>query len=679
MQYHFDEFVLSIKTAELFKGEESISIDPKIYDLLLFFCQNTQRVISREELLSQIWPTTVVSDNTLNRLIASLRKLLGDNAKSPLYIQTVPKLGYRFICDVKTEASHELTDFLPKTDIDTKRTFWPLYLVILVSICCLAYLLLPNSHQLVNESNDIETLTRIAGDKYSPQVSDNGKSLVFIGHENGRDTLWQKRLSTPKLTAVTHEFDRMFNIVQWRDNGEIVLLVRDKGIKKLIRGQVINNKLQVLGISAINIAKWWVIDIAHIADNQFAMIAKSPQHHQATLYQFDFFNPDIEHITLDMPDKSRMTRIDVNSAGDRLLILSRNLDNSTTVYQMNIANRALRQYHTFDGIVRNAIWQHNGQGILFTAMPPAQKVLALDSPDSEQPRVVASSSEYLCCDMALIENGHDIVYRTNIRNYDFKWLNDAKFAVSNSTIYDMLPSLFHRSNGVAFISKRDGAAQVYVQRDSGGAMALSNFAKYKVFSNVEVSIDDVHLVAGEANRVHLFDVEKRALVFSRTFDDRVNHVSWLNQALVAVHLADGQYQRIVLLDIKTKKILPLTTNWQRLLVDAEPDSNSLAGVYLLDRENKLYRSSIEDILAQRLPADAIAKLAIGVNRDTVISNGKLYHIPSYDTRLQVSAITKPNKLVEHIEIGDSYGFDVSNNAIIFSHLANESTELHRTK
>lgn len=679
MQYHFDEFVLSIKTAELFKGEESISIDPKVYDLLLFFCQNTQRVISREELLSQIWPTTVVSDNTLNRLIASLRKLLGDNAKSPLYIQTVPKLGYRFICEVKTEASHELTDFLPKTDIETKRTFGPLHLVILVGVCCLAYFLWPNSQQLVNESNDIETLTRIAGDKYSPQVSDSGKTLVFIGHESGRDTLWQKALSSSKLTAVVHDYDRIFNIVQWRDNGEIVLLVRDKGVKKLIRGQVINNKLQILGISAINIAKWYVLDIVHIKDNQFVMVAKSPQHHQAELYQVDFYNPDIEHITLDMPAKSRMTRIDVNSAGDRLLILSRNLDNSTTVYQMNIANRALRQYHTFDGIVRNAIWQHNGQGILYTAMPPAQKVLALDSPVSEQSRVVASSSEYLCCDMALIENGRDIVYRTNIRNYDFKWLDDAKFAVSNSTIYDMLPSLFHRSNGVAFISKRDGAAQVYVQRDSGGAIALSNFTKYKVFSNVEVSLDDVHLVTGEANRVHLFDIEERKLILSRTFDDRVIHVSWLNQQLIAVHLADEQYQRIVLLDIKTKKVLPLPTDWQRLLVDAEPDLNSLADVYLLDRENKLYRSSIEDILTQRLPADAIAKLAIGVNRDTVISNGKLYHIPNYDTRLQVSAITKPNKLIEHIEIGDSYGFDVNNNAIIFSYLADASTELHRTK
>lgn len=679
MQYHFDEFVLSIKTAELFKGEELISIDPKVYDLLLFFCQNTQRVISREELLSQIWPTTVVSDNTLNRLIASLRKLLGDNAKSPLYIQTVPKLGYRFICEVKTEASHELTDFLPKTDTETNRTFWPLYLFMLVSVCCLVYVLWPNSQSHVNESSDIETLTRIAGDKYSPQVSDNGKSLVFIGHDNGRDRLWKKVFLSSALTEVTHNYDRIFHIVHWRDNGEIVMLVRDKGVKKLIRGQVNNSKLHVLGISAVNIAKWRVIDIAHIADNQFAMIANSPQHYQPALYQFDFFNPDIEHITIDLPVKSRMTRVDVNSAGDRLLILSRNLDNSTTVYQMNIANRALRQYHTFDGIVRNAIWQHNGQGILYTAMPPAQKVLALDSPVSEQSRVVASSSEYLCCDMALIENGRDIVYRTNIRNYDFKWLDDAKFAVSNSTIYDMLPSLFHRSNGVAFISKRDGAAQVYVQRDSGGAMALSNFTKYKVFSNVEVSLDDAHLVTGEANRVHLFDVEKRALIFSRTFDDKVIHTSWLNERLVAVHLAEGKFQRIVLLDIKTKKVLPLSTNWQRLLVDVEFDSNPLANVYLLDRENKLYRTSAENILKEIFPTDAVAKLAIGLNRDTVINNGKLYHIPNYDTRLQVSAITKPNKLIEHIEIGDSYGFDISDNAIIFSYLANASTELHRTK
>src|SRR5271163_1767400 len=83
------------------KAGELLPVEPKAFRVLLFLLRSPHRLITKDELLDAVWSDCAVSDNSLTRSVALLRRLLGDDTHEPRYIATVPTVGYRFLCDVK--------------------------------------------------------------------------------------------------------------------------------------------------------------------------------------------------------------------------------------------------------------------------------------------------------------------------------------------------------------------------------------------------------------------------------------------------------------------------------------------------------------------------------------------------------------------------------------------------
>lgn len=83
------------------KAGEALPVEPKAFRVLVFLLRNPHRLITKDELLDAVWNDCAVSENSLTRSIALLRRLLGDDIHEPRYIATVPTVGYRFLCDVK--------------------------------------------------------------------------------------------------------------------------------------------------------------------------------------------------------------------------------------------------------------------------------------------------------------------------------------------------------------------------------------------------------------------------------------------------------------------------------------------------------------------------------------------------------------------------------------------------
>jgi DNA-binding winged helix-turn-helix (wHTH) protein len=83
------------------RAGEVLPVEPKAFRVLVFLLRNPHRLITKDELLDAVWNDCAVSENSLARSIALLRRLLGDDTREPCYIATVPTVGYRFLCDVK--------------------------------------------------------------------------------------------------------------------------------------------------------------------------------------------------------------------------------------------------------------------------------------------------------------------------------------------------------------------------------------------------------------------------------------------------------------------------------------------------------------------------------------------------------------------------------------------------
>jgi DNA-binding winged helix-turn-helix (wHTH) protein len=85
----------------LSKDRESVQIELKLMEVLVHLAGRAGELVSKRELIDAVWQVEIISDGTLTRAIALLRKALGDDARNPRFIETIPKRGYRFIAPVE--------------------------------------------------------------------------------------------------------------------------------------------------------------------------------------------------------------------------------------------------------------------------------------------------------------------------------------------------------------------------------------------------------------------------------------------------------------------------------------------------------------------------------------------------------------------------------------------------
>ena len=98
--YHFGPFHLDVRERRLSRGGEVIPLRLKVFDTLLVLVENAGRLVTKQELLDTVWPETTVEENNLNHNVSVLRKALGEKATGQQYIETVPRVGYRFAAPV---------------------------------------------------------------------------------------------------------------------------------------------------------------------------------------------------------------------------------------------------------------------------------------------------------------------------------------------------------------------------------------------------------------------------------------------------------------------------------------------------------------------------------------------------------------------------------------------------
>ena len=90
-------------SGEIARGEERVRLEARTMRLLLCLAESPGEVVSIDALLSQVWSGVVVTPDSVYQAVAALRRLLGDDAKQPAYIVTVPRLGYRLVAPVESQ------------------------------------------------------------------------------------------------------------------------------------------------------------------------------------------------------------------------------------------------------------------------------------------------------------------------------------------------------------------------------------------------------------------------------------------------------------------------------------------------------------------------------------------------------------------------------------------------
>jgi DNA-binding winged helix-turn-helix (wHTH) protein/tetratricopeptide (TPR) repeat protein len=99
----FQPFRLDEINQCLWRGEQRVALMPKPFAVLRYLVDHAGRLVTQDELLTAIWPDTYVQPEVVRRYILEIRRVLGDRATKPRFIETFPKRGYQFIAPVTSE------------------------------------------------------------------------------------------------------------------------------------------------------------------------------------------------------------------------------------------------------------------------------------------------------------------------------------------------------------------------------------------------------------------------------------------------------------------------------------------------------------------------------------------------------------------------------------------------
>lgn len=235
------------------RNAEVLPVEPKAFRVLLFLLRNPQKLITKEELLDAVWGDTAVSENSLTRSIALLRRLLADDTHEPRYIATVPTVGYRFLCDVRVAeegSSAELSaqgssptiepsaDDQPTPAADGERkgaamrgTFAGVGVAVLLLGSFLIYRAIGGrrvfghtAHPAGKTASNarVVPLTTVAGNVWAPAFSPDGKQIAFMwdGENPPKGDLYVQLVGAEKPLRLTHTQSGYICCADWSPDGQ---------------------------------------------------------------------------------------------------------------------------------------------------------------------------------------------------------------------------------------------------------------------------------------------------------------------------------------------------------------------------------------------------------------------------------------------------------------------------
>src|SRR5919202_5995498 len=99
--YEFGAYRLDVHERLLLRADVPVALTPKAFELLVALVSRGGHLVTKEEIFREVWAGSYVEEGNLTQNIYTLRRALGESADGEIYIETVPKQGYRFVVPVR--------------------------------------------------------------------------------------------------------------------------------------------------------------------------------------------------------------------------------------------------------------------------------------------------------------------------------------------------------------------------------------------------------------------------------------------------------------------------------------------------------------------------------------------------------------------------------------------------
>src|SRR5271167_3320780 len=242
------EFEVDLRCREVRRNGATITLQGRPCQILAELLQRPGEVVTREEIRQKLWPsdTFVDFEHGINTAVNKLRQALGDNAENPRFIETLPRVGYRFIAQVEMAEDNDARQGLGVPRLSTQHGTPPARylqkrrhvaavagaLIALLATAALALFSSSFSGRHTDEPRKLWVqITDFADSATSPAISADGRMIVFIrGPETflSRGQIYIKQLPDGRPNQLTHDAANKMAPAFSPDGSRIAYTVTDK-------------------------------------------------------------------------------------------------------------------------------------------------------------------------------------------------------------------------------------------------------------------------------------------------------------------------------------------------------------------------------------------------------------------------------------------------------------------
>ncbi len=209
-------------------------LEPRLMHLLCFLAANPGRTLSRDDLVAELWPCVIVTENSLTRAVSELRKRLCVADGDPVKIETVPKKGYRLVVE---QAAN--------TGVRRRTLPWPAFALPVLAMAIVAggWLTERGADPAVPYQSEIalaefgqefvpvSSSGGLAGPRHeAPVLSADGDRFAFIRHDASGSTIWLGDLSGGAEPVAVYESSLPLSNLVWSPAGDALLFARQGAI-----------------------------------------------------------------------------------------------------------------------------------------------------------------------------------------------------------------------------------------------------------------------------------------------------------------------------------------------------------------------------------------------------------------------------------------------------------------
>ena len=714
----FGEYILDVEHSRLLSasGNSEILIEPKIYELLLLFIERPNAVISRQDMLDQLWAGSVVTDNAINKLIGNLRKILADDAKKPNYIQTVPKRGYRLVCNVETlEVTDSTQNDSNLINANTAQMAslgfleekWKIYtgisfaviLIIVLSI----FIILKSSDNSSSNINYSVALTRDQGAELSPIMHPNNRHLYYlkVNDEHTSHELWLKNIDTSvtRQAKVSGNISRIISVIEDTNSNQTIIfyldiLANNCGVyQEFLPVPEELNQASKAPQKLFDCSDKRVKDIDyHVGQNAFYYAAQPKNYWPNQIYAFDVETGEHRIVTQSQPKGWGHHSLDISPNGEKLLIMSTDSDYKTQLLSLNLSNNIITKGIKFENPVYEAIWHHDSEQVYYFASSPSQRIIR-SYIDGENATEVINISEEILPKLSRLPDGKNVLFSTENKNYSNRWLNSSNNSnsIDNSSVPDIYPALFHKNDQYLFVSKRSGRNQLYLANNQNKkANIVTSLLKSHSIRYLAVSEDDKNFLLNVDNKVYLVPIYKlnqnelltgfkqEHLLYES--QSPIISLDWLTKQSAAITTVINGTPELVVIQVSNKKKLKFDGRWAYGLMDNEQPEL----IYFIEQQsNLLYQvsySSLEDNPSTSQLNFINTQISLPTDFYHVkIDSNILYYVNAERGNEYLYAMPlNKNHENSKLLLNDFSSYDVSKGSIIVSDVESIEGDVHRT-